>query len=125
MAQATIAVLIPQTNYVGSNPLSIVGIKQQAAAYYLANRDLQTITWNLGSNILGNSPTYFVGDIKIQASLSTDPGITDWFDVYTVPVESTATGQSGFYNLTGNYVWLRAVVTNWTAGPIQAIAASY
>jgi hypothetical protein len=125
MAQTTTSVLIPQTNYVGSNPLSIVGEKQQAAAFYLANSNLQTITWNLGNNINGNSPVYFVGTIKIQASLVTNPGALDWFDVYTVSVSSTATGQSGFYNLTGNYVWLRAVVTQWTSGPIQAIAVSY
>ena len=125
MAQTTTAILIPQTNYVGSNPLSIVGEKQQAAAFYLANSNLQTITWNLGNNINGNSPVYFVGTIKIQASLVTNPGALDWFDVYTVSVTSTATGQSGFYNLAGNYVWLRAVVTQWTSGPIQVIAASY
>ena len=125
MAQATISILIPQTSYIGSNPLSIVGDKQQAAAYYLANNDLQTITWNVGTNIAGNSPTYFVGTVKIQASLATSPGVFDWFDVYTLPISSTATGQSGYYNLMGNYVWLRALVTQWTAGPILAIAASY
>lgn len=125
MAQATVAILIPQTNYVGSNPLSIVGDRQQAAAYYLANSNLQTITWNVGSNVNGNTPTYFVGNVSIQASLATDPGAFDWFDVYTLPIESSATTQSGYYNLAGNYVWLRAVVTQWTAGPIQAIAASY
>jgi hypothetical protein len=125
MAQTSIAVLIPQTNYVGTNPLSIVGEKQQAAAFYLANSNLQTITWNVGNNINGNSPTYFVGTVKIQASLVTNPGVFDWFDVYTLPITATATGQSGFYNLMGNYVWLRAVVTQWTAGSILSIAASY
>ena len=125
MAQSTVSILIPQRAYIGSNPLSIVGERQQAAAYYLANSDLQTITWNLGNNIAGNSPTYFVGNVTIQASLATIPGAFDWFDVYALPISSTSTGQSGYYNLIGNYVWLRAVVTQWTAGPIQVIAASY
>jgi hypothetical protein len=125
MAQTTIVTLIPQTSYLGSNPLSIVGERQQAASYYLANSNLQTIIWNLGNSINGNSPVYFVGNITIQASLSSTPGAFDWFDVYTLPISSTSTGQSGFYNLTGNYVWLRAVVTQWTAGTIQSIAASY
>lgn len=125
MAQTSVQVLIPQTNYVGSNPLSIVGEKQQAAAYYLANSNLQTISWNLGNNINGFSPVYFVGVITIQASLATNPGVFDWFDVYSVPVASTPTGQASFYNLSGNYVWLRAAITQWTAGPIQAIAVSY
>lgn len=125
MAQATVSILIPQTAYVGINPLSLIGDKTQAAAYYTASRDLQTVTWNLGSGILGMAPTYFVGTIKIQASLTSSPTLLDWFDVYTLPIESTSTGQSGYYNLIGNYVWLRASVTNWTAGPIQSVAVSY
>lgn len=125
MAQATLAVLVPQTNYVGSNPLSIVGGREQAAAYYLANSNLQTLIWNLGNNINGNTPVYFVGTITIQASLATNPGAFDWFDVYSMSITATASAQSGYHNIIGNYVWLRAVVTNWTAGPIQSIAVSY
>ena len=125
MAQSTVSILLPQTTFAGSLPLSIVGDKQKGAAYYTAARDLQTISWSLGGNIGGHSPVYFVGTITIQASLAASPGISDWFDVYTVPVASTAAGQAGYYNLAGNYVWLRAVVTNWTAGPIKTVAMSY
>ena len=125
MAQSTVTILLPQTSHVGSLPLSIVGDKQQAAAYYTAARDLQTISWSLGSNIGGYSPSYFIGTITIQASLAVSPGITDWFDVYTIPVDSIAAGQAGYYNLVGNYVWIRAVVTDWTAGPIKTVAMSY
>ena len=125
MAQATISVLIPQTNYVGNNPLTVIGLKQQAASYYIASRDLQTIIWNLGNNLQSQSPVYFTGDITIQASLATTPGVYDWFDVYSISVTQTPTGQSGYYNLAGNYIWLRAVVKNWTGGPIQAISAAY
>lgn len=125
MAQATIAILVPQTSHVGNNPLSIIGVKQQAASYYIAGKDLQTIIWNLGNNIFSQNPTYFVGEITIQASLVNNPGSFDWFNVYTVPVAQTSTGQNGYYNLPGNYVWLRAVVRNWTGGPIQSISATY
>lgn len=125
MAQSTVITLIPQSSHTGSNPLSIVGDRQPAASYYLANNNLQTIIWSVGTNIGGTSPTYFVGTIKIQASLSTEPGAFDWFDAYTLPIASTASEQSGFYNLTGNYVWIRAVVTQWSAGSIKSIAMSY
>ena len=125
MAQTTVVTLIPQTSYIGSNPLSIVGERQQAASYYMANNFLQTIIWNLGNSIGGQSPVYFAGTIKIQATLATTPGAFDWFDVYTLPISATPTGQSGYYNLEGNYVWLRAAVTQWTAGSILSIAASY
>jgi hypothetical protein len=125
MAQSTVLTLLPTTSHSGSNPINIIGVKQQAAAYTLASSSLQTVIWNLGANVRGLQPVYFTGTATIQASLSTEPGTFDWFDVYTLPVDSTPTGQSGFYNLAGSYVWIRAVVTNWTAGSIQAITVSY
>lgn len=124
MSQSTVYTLIPSTAHSGSLSLSLTGEKRQAAAYYVAGRDLQTVTWSLG-NVTALSPVYFVGVIVIQASLATTPGVFDWFNVYTIPVSSTSDGQSGYYNLSGNYVWLRATVTQWTQGPIGAVSVSY
>ena len=132
MAQGTTVVLIPQTAYPGppGTTAAFVGTKQQAAAYYLANRNLQTITWNLGQtpqpqNQNGNP--VFVGNIEIQASIATAPGgDTDWFNVYSIDTTPDQYNvQAGFYNLVGNYIWLRAVVTDWTQGPISLITANY
>ena len=116
MAQTTTVVLIPQTSHPGpfNEPIELIGDRQQAAAYYLANRDLQTITWHFSSTFNGNS--------KIQASLETDPGADDWFDLYEINVSSQ---KDGYHNQSGNFVWLRAVVHNWTQGTIQLITASY
>jgi hypothetical protein len=123
MAQGTTVVLLPQTAYPGPPgvSISIDGIKKQAAAYILANRDLQTISWNLGSNPV------FIGNIYIQASISTDPTLdSDWFTVYQLDVTPGVQNvQQGFNNLVGNYVWLRATVRNWTQGAISLVAASY
>lgn len=132
MAQGTTVVLLPQTAFPGPTgaSISIDGIKQQAAAYYLANRDLQTISWNLGQVPQPNnqqSNPVFVGDIYIQASIATDPTLTsDWFTVYQLDVTPGVQNvQQGYYNLMGNYVWLRAIVRNWTQGAISLVAASY
>lgn len=115
MAQTTTVVLIPQTSHPGGSATTdIYGDEQQAAAYYLANRDLQTITWHFSGT--------FQGNCRIQASLETDPGSSDWFDVYTI---DTSSQLDGYYNLQGNFVWLRAVVTNWTQGTVQLVTASY
>lgn len=115
MAQSTILVLVPQTAHpAGSDPVTEYGEKQQAAAYILANRDLQTITWHFSGT--------FTGDAVIQASLETDPGEGDWFDVYEI---NTISELDGYHNLYGNFVWIRAVVDNWTQGSIQLITASY
>lgn len=115
MAQTTTVNLIPQTSHPpGSSPVAVYGEKKQAAAYLLANRDLQTITWHFSGT--------FVGDCRIEASLATDPGELDWFHVYTV---DTGSELDGYHNLSGNFVWLRAVVDGWTQGTIQLITASY
>jgi hypothetical protein len=70
----------------------------------------------------------FVGNIFIQASIATNPTTdNDWFGVYqlvTTP-DPNNNVQQGYYNLKGNYVWLRAVVRDWTQGAISLVAASY
>jgi hypothetical protein len=105
------------------------GTKQQAASYYLSGNDLQTVSWSLGR---GNSTSHennnnFVGNIHIQASLTENPDASvdsfDWFDVYEIP--TAVTNQYGYQNIRGNYIWLRAKVSNWTTGPINLITLSY
>ena len=119
MAQTTVVTLMPATAAPGAAAVSKIGDKQQAAGYYIAGRDTNTITWNLQNS--------FSGTVKIQASLATTPGVFDWFDVYTIAVSPSNVGpaQSGYYNLQGNYVWLRVNITAWTAGSITSISVSY
>jgi hypothetical protein len=115
MAQTTTVNLLTQQSHpVGSDPVEVYGDRQQAASYILANRDLQTITWHFSGS--------FEGDCRIEASLETDPGSGDWFHAYTINTNSEL---DGYYNLSGNFVWLRAVVTDWTEGEIQLVTASY
>ena len=119
MAQTTTVTLMPALPAPAGSPISILGEKQQAAAYYIAGRELQTITWSFQNS--------FNGVVKVQASLATTPGIFDWFDVYTIPVNAATSGppQAGFYNLLGSYVWLRVNISAWSAGYITLVAASY
>jgi hypothetical protein len=115
MAQATILNLLTQSAHPSGNAnMSLQGEKQKAAAYYLAKRDLQTVTWNFSSN--------FIGSCVIQASLVTEPVIADWFNVYSIDTESF---KDGYFNLNGNFVWIRAVISNWTQGNIQLVTMSY
>lgn len=116
MAQSTVLNLLSQTAHPANPGTSVeyIGDQKQAAAYYLANRDLQTVTWNFSSE--------FEGNCKIQASLVTSPGVSDWFDVYTI---DTVNEKNGYHNINGNFVWIRAKVTNWTDGPINLATVSY
>lgn len=114
MAQTTIINLIPQTAHpTGSEPVVVTGTRYQAAAYLLSNRDLQTITWHFSGT--------FLGDCRIEASLTSDPSENDWYTVYEIDTSQL----DGYHNLTGNFVWLRAVVSDWTQGTIQLVTMSY
>ena len=74
-----------------------------------------------GNTITNGSP----GDIVKDFSLTkpTRPIGSLCLSVSTTP--GTNNVQTGYNNLVGNYVWLRAIVNNWTQGPISLISASY
>lgn len=118
MAQTTTVLLLTQRAHPGASGtvFEYTGDRQQAASYTLANRRQQTLTW-----AISDTPQTWSGDITIQATLITDPQETDWFDVYSIDTNN----KTGFYNIVGNFVWLRAVVTDWTNGTISQVTASY
>jgi hypothetical protein len=116
MAQTTTEILFPQTAYSSNNNL-IRGAKKAAAAYYLGNADLQTVTWSL---------TSVTGLITIQATLTTNPvetTDTDWFTVYQFNCDNLT--QNGYTNINGNFVWIRAKIAGFTQGVIQNMKVSY
>jgi hypothetical protein len=70
--------------------------------------------------------TSFVGIITLQGSLATDPASTDWVDISTVVGDgSTAITNSFLTNFTGNYVWIRASVTSFSAGTINSVLLAH
>lgn len=130
MSQATTLVLLPQTTWGGNvypqlQSYDVIGEKKPAAAYYLGNKDLQTVNINLAG---------VTGNIFIQASLATDPQEIDWFDVYEVVANASAPANSAAniaaytneaVNIEGNFVWMRAEVIDFQAGIVQFIKLSY
>jgi hypothetical protein len=81
---------------------------------YFGNSDgLHTVMYTYDSN--------FVGTITMQASLASNPVEADWFDVLGTTEEQTETSpfynsievtvQSKYHNFTGNFVWVRGVVS--------------
>jgi hypothetical protein len=67
----------------------------------------------------------FQGVITIQATLDQTWETAQWVDVNVFGDASTIV--SGVYpvSLTGNYTWLRARVTDFTAGTIDSITVVY
>lgn len=128
MPQATTLILLPQTAYVNPGngaPYTVTGNSQPAAAYYLGNRDLQTVNVKL---------TNCTGNIVIQASLATAPGSNDWFKVYELEANANATPNSApqiasnasvYTNIEGNFVYLRAKLEDFQGGTVQFVKLSY
>ena len=58
----------------------------------------------------------------MQGTLATTPTEADYFDINGT--ESNGTEGSYFYNFTGNFVWVRAVVT-FTSGTVQSILLNH
>lgn len=128
MSQATTLILLPETSYVNpgnGSPYTVTGNSQPAAAYYLGNRDLQTVNTKL-SNCSGN--------IVVEASLATAPGINDWFKVYELVANANApantapqiaSNASVYTNIEGNFVYMRAKVVDFAGGTVQFVKLSY
>lgn len=128
MSQATTLILLSETSYVNPGngaPYTVTGNSQPAAAYYLGNRDLQTVNIKL-TNVTGN--------IVIDASLATSPSSNDWFQVYQLEANASApantdpklaSNASVYTNIEGNFVYLRARIVDFNAGTVQFVKLSY
>jgi hypothetical protein len=128
MSQATTLILLPEISYFNPGngaPYTVTGNSQPAAAYYLGNRDLQTVNVKL-TNVTGN--------IVIEASLASTPTSTEWFRVYELEANANATANSApqvasnasiYTNIEGNFVYMRAKVEDFDGGTVQFVKLSY
>ena len=87
-----------------------------AANYYGGQGALQTITYRLQD---------FVGVITIEAALNDSQESAPWFTVATYSDGSTVETGTIPVNVLGNFTWLRAQITEFQSGTIQAITAAY
>jgi hypothetical protein len=105
----------PSGNYDGSSS-DWYSDAVPAANYYGGQGSLQTITYRLQD---------FVGIITIQATLNDLQESAPWFDIATYSDGSTIETGTIPVNVIGNFTWLRAHITGFDAGTIQAIIAAY
>ena len=122
-----------QTHALANNDVeTYTSDKIKGDGYYGRTDGLHTVVWQL---------TDFVGTITIQGTLTTDPTTSDWVTIRLGAANSssvdttglvstgsissitysTATTATAAYNFTGNFVWLRATITNWTAGSVNSV----
>jgi hypothetical protein len=112
------------------------GEKFKGDGFYNRADGFHTVQWTI---------TNFKGSLSIQGSLAVDPLEADWFkarlgkdDEYTIDTTgkisksvlttinyTDSTTGSFSYNFTGNYVWVRARIEDWTTGSINSIILSH
>ena len=127
MAQSEL-ILANQMHPGDSTAQTTFGEKFKGDGYYGRSDGLHTVQVNL---------TGFLGDIELQGTLAVDPTADDWFNVRlgsgqtidttgkfvsssTSKIEYTANETSSkTYNFTGNYVWIRTKISNWTDGTVN------
>jgi hypothetical protein len=96
----------------------VTGEKFRGDGYYGRSDGFHTVQYDIED---------FIGTVAIQATLAVDPVNTDWFTVYTQAypvVNDEGTSTSIIANFTGNYVWIRSVVT-YTDGTVNSIRLNH
>lgn len=106
-------IILSATSYDGSTS-TVTGEKFKGDGYYGSNDGLHTVAYYL---------TGFIGTIKIQGTLASDPGSNDWFDITGTDHGdgSSVLSENTFKNFTGNFVWIRVIVDNFAAGTVNKI----
>jgi len=106
----------PSGNYDGSST-EFYGDRQKASEYYRRGRGLESVNFNV---------TNFQGTVTVQATLDADPTQDrEWFDVYTLPHDSSALTTNTTQSITGNFTWIRARVSDFDSGTITSITLIY
>jgi hypothetical protein len=112
-------ILSQQTHPGDSSNETLTGDPYKGDGFYGRSDGLHTVQINLSG---------FIGSVAIQATLETNPTDNSWFTVYSqnYPVVADQ-GTTGSYltNFTGNYVWVRAFISNWSDGTVNSIKLNH
>ena len=104
---------VPLGQYAGGN--IYVGNAVPAANYYGGQGAIQTLVANV---------TGFQGNISVEATLNDLQDSAPWFEIANVIAANVAT-QVTSNTVIGNFTWLRATITDFAAGNVNTVNASY
>jgi hypothetical protein len=121
MPSTSETILSNQTHPGDSTTETVTGDKFKGDGYYGRSDGLHSIQYNVSG---------FIGTVVMQATLATNPTSDDWFTIsnteHTSTNDSAANGDGSYiYNFTGNYVWVRSYVSNWTDGIVQSVVLNH
>ena len=106
-------ILSTQTHPGDSSVLEVTSDAFRGDGYYSRADGFHTFQINTNS---------LTGTVVIQATLSVDPGDSDWFTVYENSYSDST--ESQLVNITGNYVFVRAILTA-TQGTLRKILLNH
>lgn len=113
-------ILSSQTHPDGTTVESVVGEKFKGDGYYGRSDGIHTVQYIYSG---------LVGTIKIQGTLAIDPHQADWVTipetVSEITEDSSTESKSLIKNFVGNFVWIRAEITNWSSGTVNYILLSH
>ncbi len=100
--------------------VNLTGTAMKADGFFGFTDGKATIGWYLSA---------YIGRIVLEAALATDPDETDWFpvafdgEVNTYVEYLSVAPQTGLtvFTITGNFVWVRAVVDRTAINPLPPI----
>ena len=90
-------------------------VKEIAAGYHHLNNPVHTVAVTFSN---------WSGLLEIQATLALEPAESDWFTVLTFGNDSSDYDSTVSENLTGNFVWFRAIATT-DSGEITEIQYNF
>ena len=133
MAANSETILSNQTHVGDSSAQTVTSDKYKGDGYYGRSDGLHTVQIDLNG---------FKGKIELQGTLAVNPTADDWFAVTlsgagqsvdtTGKVISSGVSVSKLeyttnetsntsYNFTGNFVWVRVYISNWTDGSVTSV----
>lgn len=113
MPENSVNILSTQTHTGDSVVQTVTGEQFKGDGYYGRSDGLHTIQY---------SYTGFSGILSIQATLELDPVEEDWFTVHEYTAENET--HSKIVNFTGNYIWIRAILT-YTDGTMNSVVLNH
>jgi hypothetical protein len=126
---STVSLSYPNT---GTGALIYIGDKVKGDGYYNGSGGFHTVQLQI---------TDFVGRFEMQASLASEPTDSDWFSVELGSPTNQGVDTSGLindtnityvqyqfattsvktYNFTGNFIWVRPKISEFTEGTVNGI----
>jgi hypothetical protein len=114
MAANSEIILSSNTHPGDSTVTTVTGTNFKGDGYYGRSDGIHTVQYSISG---------FTGIVAIQGTLAVNPVEADWFTIISDGHDTVTKVIAS--NFTGNYVWVRAVVSSWTDGTVSSVLLNH